>query len=348
MDTKVWKVDKTVDDLYTNPQIREAAEWIKKNECVAFPTETVYGLGANAKRSEAVKKIFFAKGRPSDNPLIIHIAGREDVDSIAESVPEKAKQLMEQFWPGPLTIILRKKPGVLADEATAGLPTVGIRMPDHPVALALIRASGLPIAAPSANRSGRPSPTSANHVLEDLQGKIAGVIDGGETGVGVESTVIDCTVEPPILFRPGGVTREAIESVIGKVELATSVARSGEKPRSPGMKYTHYAPKGTLYLVEGSPAFIQHLVDERRSAGMRVGVLTTEEHRQEYSADCIISCGTRKDLTTVARHLFESLRQFDREGVEIIFGETFPQKEIGLAIMNRLMKAAGHRLIREE
>lgn len=222
---------------------------------VAFPTETVYGLGANALSDEAVNKIYEAKGRPSDNPLIVHISKMEDVDKYVEEIPEQAKKLMNAFWPGPLTVILKVKQGILSNKVTAGLPTVGIRMPNHPVALALIEASGLPIAAPSANLSGKPSPTKFQHVYKDLNGKISGIVDGGETGVGVESTVIDCTEPIPVILRPGGTTREEIEGIIGSVGMDRQVKEEVEKPKSPGMKYTHYAPAAPMYLVDGSSAF---------------------------------------------------------------------------------------------
>lgn len=347
METKVWKVDKNVDNLLTYPQIKDAAYWLRKNELVAFPTETVYGLGANAKSDEAVKKIYEAKGRPGDNPLIIHISDKGEVKELAEEIPDAAHALMDRFWPGPLTIILRKKEGVLSTFATAGLPTVALRMPDHPVALALIKASGLPIAAPSANLSGKPSPTKFIHVWNDLNGKIAGIIDGGDTGVGVESTVIDCTEAVPVILRPGGITREQIEGVIGSVSLDPALLSMEGKPKSPGMKYTHYAPKAPVILVDGSPSFMQQIIDRHRSKGKRVGVLTTDEHMAHLSADVSISCGSRSDLSTVAHHLYHALRAFDEKQVDVILGETFPKEGIGTAIMNRLVKAAGNRMIRE-
>lgn len=347
MQTKVWKVDKHVDNLYTYPQILEAAEILKQNELVAFPTETVYGLGANAMNDEAVAKIFTAKGRPSDNPLIVHISDPEDVEKFVEEVPNTATKLMEQFWPGPLTIILKCKEGVLSGKTTAGLSTVGIRMPDHPVALAIIKASGLPIAAPSANLSGKPSPTSFPHVYNDLNGKVAGIVDGGETGVGVESTVIDCTTEVPVILRPGGITKEDMELVVGSVEMDSQVSVAVEKPKSPGMKYTHYAPNAPMYLVNGSSEFIQKVVDEQKLKGKKVGVITTDERKDFYKADKIISCGKRAQLSTVAHHLYDTLRAFNNEDIDVIFSEMFPTEGIGAAIMNRLIKAAGHNVIYE-
>ncbi len=347
METIVWRVDKSVEDLSTCPQIKEAATWLKKNELVAFPTETVYGLGANALCDEAVEKIYRAKGRPGDNPLIIHIARKEDVKRYVAEIPEVARRLMDAFWPGPLTIIFKKKPGVLSEKATAGLETVGIRMPDHPIALAIIEASGLPIAAPSANVSGKPSPTRFEHVYQDLNGKIAGIIDGGPTGVGVESTVIDCTGSVPIIFRPGGVTKEALERVAGPVEIDPGVIGQQEKPKSPGMKYKHYAPNAVMYLVQGSPEFLQEKVVAFQDQGLRVGVLTTDERKDFYKADVLISAGSCTDLRTVARQIFNCLRTFDKMNVDVILSETFPAKGLGIAIMNRLVKAAGYRFLVE-
>jgi L-threonylcarbamoyladenylate synthase len=347
METNYWKVDKSVNNLVTYPQIVEAAELLRHNEVVAFPTETVYGLGGNAENDEAVGKIFQAKGRPSDNPLIIHIAQKEQLTHFVESIPEKAKVLMEEFWPGPLTIIFQKKPGALSEKATAGLETVAVRMPDHPVALALLEACGLPIAAPSANRSGKPSPTTGEHVLTDLEGRISGIVDGGATGVGVESTVIDCTEEVPVILRPGGVTREQIEAVVGHVELDEALTDQASAPKSPGMKYQHYAPNAPLFLVNGSKVFFDGLIAEKRAEGLRVGVLTTEEQVGSYAADVVLACGSRGQLETVASSLYHTLRAFNDKGVDIIFSEMFPNEGVGQAIMNRLEKAAGHRMIVE-
>lgn len=346
MKTNRWSVDKNVDEVESYPQIAQAAELLRKNEVVAFPTETVYGLGGNAENDDAVAKIFAAKGRPSDNPLIIHIAEVAKLYDFVEEVPEKAKQLIHQFWPGPLTIIFKKKPGTLSTKATAGLSTVAVRMPAHPVALAIIKKTGLPIAAPSANRSGRPSPTTAEHVWDDLNGKIAGLFDGGPTGVGVESTVLDCTVEIPTILRPGGITKEELEAVIGVVNIDPSLADEKVTPKSPGMKYRHYAPDAPLYLVEGTVETLQKLVDEKKAEGLSVGILTTEENKELYQGDYVIACGKRSDLTTVASTLYEALRFFNHTEVDIIYSEMFPNKGVGYAIMNRLLKAAGHRVIK--
>ncbi|MGR6857115.1 L-threonylcarbamoyladenylate synthase [Bacillus halotolerans] len=346
MKTKRWFVD-VMDELSTNdPQIAQAAALLRDNEVVAFPTETVYGLGANAKSTDAVKKIYEAKGRPSDNPLIVHIADISQLDGLTGPAPDKAKILMKRFWPGALTLILPCKPGALSPRVTAGLDTVAVRMPDHPLALALIGAAGLPIAAPSANLSGKPSPTKAEHVAHDLDGRIAGMMDGGSTGIGVESTVLSCAGETPVLLRPGGITKEQIEAEIGPILVDKGLADPKEKPISPGMKYTHYAPSAPLVISEGSPERIQTLIQEYQQGGKRVGVLTTEENADFYSADYVKSCGRRDQLETVAAALYDALRSFDEEKVDFIIAESFPDTGVGLAIMNRLMKAAGGRMIR--
>lgn len=343
---KRWIVENDVDNKESYPQIVDAARILQQNEVVAFPTETVYGLGANAKSDEAVDKIFKAKGRPSDNPLIVHISNKNQLKELVEEVPEAAEKLMTAYWPGPLTLIFQKKDGVLSEKVTAGLDSVGIRMPDHPVALAIIEEAGLPIAAPSANRSGKPSPTTAQHVIEDLEGRIIGVVDGGETGVGVESTVVDCTGAIPVILRPGGVTKEQLEEVVGEVSVDPSLKEGKGAPKSPGMKYTHYAPDAPVWLVDGTREDVQKLVDEKRSEGLKAGVLTTDEFAGDYRADVVFSVGRRDDLNTVAHGLYDKLRAFNNSDVDIIFAEMFPEEGVGLAIMNRLQKAAGYRVIK--
>jgi L-threonylcarbamoyladenylate synthase len=345
---KHWIVESDVDTNKSYPQIVDSSFFLQQNEVVAFPTETVYGLGANASSDEAVEKIFKAKGRPSDNPLIVHIAKREQLIELVEEIPKNAEQLMEAYWPGPLTIIFKRKKGVLSEKVTAGLETVAIRMPDHPVALAIISAAGLPIAAPSANRSGKPSPTTAQHVIDDLEGRIVGVVDGGETGVGVESTVVDCSGEVPVILRPGGVTKEQLEEVVGDVKIDAALQTGEGAPKSPGMKYTHYAPNAPVYLVEGTPHDIQKLIDEKKSEGLKVGVLTTAEGKDLYDAALVLACGERENLSTVAHVLYDTLRAFNSSDVDIILSEMFPLEGVGLAIMNRLQKAAGHRVIKME
>lgn len=356
-ETQVWIVDNDVENdvekIQSCSQIVDAARLLRDGEVVAFPTETVYGLGANALSDESVEKIFLAKGRPSDNPLIVHIGDRGQLSTVARDVPEKGDRLMEAFWPGPLTIILPKTDRV-ASKVTAGLDSVGVRMPDHLLALALIREAGVPIAAPSANRSGRPSPTTADHVITDLNGRIAGVLDGGPTGVGVESTVIDVTVDPPVILRPGGVTKEQLEAVIGPVELDPSFQMGAvETPRAPGMKYTHYAPEGEMWLVEGTPELVRarqaDMVRSAKENGLRTGVLATDASvaywEQNMDADVVLSVGSAAHLDHVAQQLYAVLRQFDEEKVQFIVSETFPRDGLGMAVMNRLEKAAGGRIL---
>jgi L-threonylcarbamoyladenylate synthase len=339
--------------------LERAAHMLRDGLTVAFPTETVYGLGANALDAEAVSQIFAAKGRPSDNPLIVHIAREQDLLPLVTHIPDQARLCMERFWPGPLTLILPCTDRV-PTTVTAGLSTVGIRMPDHDTALQLIAMAGVPLAAPSANRSGRPSPTTADHVLEDLSGRIAGVVDGGPAGVGVESTVLDVTGDKPMILRPGGITREMLEEVLGPVGIDPALGNESIAPKSPGVKYTHYAPQGTMYLVEGASAStkITELVRKAREQGKKVGILTTEEETEAYHAAfsqeflpsgeravVTLSLGSRNDLSIVATHLYDAIRSFDHHGVEVIYAETFSEEGVGLAIMNRLRKAAGHRVI---
>ena len=321
--------------------VKQAAFIIKEGGLVAFPTETVYGLGADALNAKAVAKIFEAKGRPADNPLIAHIADKKEVYRLAKEVPEEAELLMKEFWPGPLTIIL-KKANIVPDIVTAGLDTVAIRMPCHKVALALIKEAKTPIAAPSANLSGKPSPTDANHVIEDMMGRVDVIIDSGKTDIGVESTVIDLTVKPPLILRPGGLPKEDIEKVLkgfGKEEKS-------EKPKSPGMKYRHYAPSAEVIVVEGDKEKVRkramELIGENKLKAKKVGVMTTtKEHG--YDADVVKFIGsTEKEI---ARKLFKALRDFDREGIHIIIAEGIEEKGIGEAVMNRLRKAAGYNIV---
>ncbi|MFT8319239.1 MAG: L-threonylcarbamoyladenylate synthase [Sporolactobacillus sp.] len=344
-ETQLWHVDPESDNLANNPQILDAADCLQRGEVVAFPTETVYGLGGNAKLSDSAHKIYAAKGRPSDNPLIVHVAEKEQVREICTDINPLAKKLMDTFWPGPLTLILPSR-GTVSDAVTAGLSTVAVRMPSHPVARALLLACGLPIAAPSANTSGKPSPTTAEHVFSDLNGKIAGIVDGGPTGVGVESTVVDCTTTPVTILRPGGISKEQLTEAIGPVIDDPGLVRSDQTPKAPGMKYKHYAPKATMYLVPAGKTRIQEFVTHEKNDARRVGVLTTEENRQAYpQADVLLICGRRSEPETVAHNLFGVLRQFDKEKVDVIYSETFQETGIGRAIMNRLSKAAAGRVI---
>ncbi|MFE7063659.1 L-threonylcarbamoyladenylate synthase [Sutcliffiella sp. NPDC057660] len=346
--TKKWTVDNADPVKMNYPQLKEAAALLQQEEVVAFPTETVYGLGANALSDQAVLKIFEAKGRPGDNPLIVHITKKEQLTDLVDNLPEVAEELMQAFWPGPLTLVLKSRDGV-SKYVTAGLDTLAVRMPDHPIALALMEVAGLPLAAPSANLSGKPSPTTAAHVDEDLDGKIAGIVDGGPTGVGLESTVVDCTTEIPVILRPGGVTKEQLEAVIGQIEVDPALTSQDQAPKSPGMKYTHYAPVAPVFLVEGGLDFLKETVLAAQKDGKKVGLLVTEETKAELgeAGDVMIACGTRSDLSTVATNLYDALRAFNSTDVDIIFSETFPNTGVGAAIMNRLDKAAGHKIISE-
>ncbi|MDV3103114.1 L-threonylcarbamoyladenylate synthase [Thermococcus waiotapuensis] len=321
-----------------------AAGILKRGGLVAFPTETVYGLGADALNESATRRIFEAKGRPADNPLIVHIAEVEWLEKLAKEVPEKAWELAEKFWPGPLTIVLPARDTV-PRTTTGGLDTVAVRMPAHPIALELIRLSDVPVAAPSANISGRPSPTSADHVIEDFYGKIDCIVDGGETPIGVESTVVDLTSEVPVLLRPGGLPVEELSKVLGEVLIHPAL--KGEKvdiARSPGMKYKHYSPNAQVIVVEGNREKvgekIDELVEEYRKKGFRVGVMATEEH----DADEFFYLGD--SVEEVARNLFKALRELDRRGVNIIIAEGVDERGLGMAVMNRLRKAAGYRVVK--
>lgn len=323
-------------------EISKASHIIRSGGTVAFPTETVYGLGANALDGEAVAKIFRAKRRPADNPLIVHISSREMLNMVAKDIPEMAFKLMDAFWPGALTIILKRKDGV-PDITTGGLDTVAVRMPDHEIALSLIREAGVPIAAPSANISGRPSPTKAEHVIKDMDGRIDAVIAGDECRLGVESTVIDLTVTPPALLRPGGQNIEDIIGVIGKVNV------SEESVKSPGMRYTHYSPGTKLILVEGERKYvlveINRLIHEYREQGLKAGVLVSRESAPDIECDAKYILGSIDDMKEVASRLFSGLRFLDEAGVNVgIVEGVFPEKREGRAIMNRLRKAAGEKI----
>ena len=329
--------------------ILRAGDIIKNGGLVAFPTETVYGLGGNALQAESSRKIYAAKGRPSDNPLIVHIADMEHLPYICKEVPKTMKVLAENFWPGPLTMIVEKSDAV-PYETTGGLDTVAIRMPDHAVALEFIKASGGYIAAPSANASGRPSPTLAEHVREDLDGRIDMIIDGGEVGIGVESTIVDLTVEPPMILRPGYITREMLERVLGQVDADTTIMSGTDKkaPKAPGMKYRHYAPRGEMTIVEGDMEDVIRTINEEvckaASKGQRTGVLCTDETLSRIRADVIKNAGSRSDEHEIARNIYRILREFDEERVDVIFSEGFSEDGFGQAVMNRLLKAAGYRV----
>lgn len=333
--------------------IQEAAEIIKKGGLVAFPTETVYGLGADALNPAAVQALFKAKNRPLDNPPILHISHVNNVYTLARHVPQNAQALMKRFWPGPLTLIFQRSETV-PKETVAGLDTVAVRMPKHQVALALIKQSGTPIAAPSANLSGKPSPTTAQHVFADLNGRIDAILDGGQTRIGVESTVLDLSVDPPLLLRPGGTPIEAIKRVLPNVALHPFVASEHEvavgQARSPGMMHKHYAPNAEVLLVEGSvPSVaekIKTLIEQYRLEGKRVGVLATDETQKQYTAEVVKSMGSRFNLDSIARNLFSQLRAFNLENVDVILAEGVPLEGMGLAVMNRLRKASGYHIIK--
>lgn len=331
--------------------LRHAGQILKDGGLVAFPTETVYGLGGDALNPESSKKIYAAKGRPSDNPLIVHICRMEDLKAIVREVPEAAQKLAEAFWPGPLTLIFYKS-DLVPKETTGGLDTVAVRFPSNRIAHALIEAEGGYIAAPSANTSGRPSPTVAKYCREDLDGKIEMIIDGGQVCIGLESTIIDCTGEVPVILRPGYITREMASKVVGQVEVDHTIlsADSKEPPKAPGMKYRHYAPKGQLTIVEGRPeaviSYINKEVEGSRARGLKTGVICTDETKGQYRADVVLSAGSREDEEEVAKELFLILREFDDAQVSMIFSEAFEKAGIGQAIMNRLMKAAGHHIIK--
>ena len=342
INTKLVKIDPKNIDYKV---IKEAADIINRGGTVVFPTETVYGIGADALNDEAVDKIFKAKGRPQDNPLIVHIAQLDEIYSLVKEVPEEARILAEKFWPGPLTIILYKK-DIVPDKITAGLNTVALRMPENEIALALIKESKKPIAAPSANTSGRPSPTLASHVVEDLMGKVDMVIDGGSTYIGLESTVLDMTSSLPMILRPGGVTKEDIESVLGECCYDPAIIKSEDKiiPKSPGQKYKHYSPKAKVILYKGSIENIAKTINEDyskyKSLGFRPGIMSTVQTEKFYIGKTTISMGDRTKPLTISSNLFRGLRDFDHMGVTMILAEAVDEKGIGKAILNRLKKAA--------
>lgn len=356
-DTKVIRVvkEQEMDSERLSVCLSEPAKCLNQGGLVAFPTETVYGLGADALNETAAGRIYEAKGRPSDNPLIVHIAAVEDMENLAY-VNDMAKALAQAFWPGPLTIILPKK-DIVPDGTTGGLDTVAIRMPSHPAALELIRQSGVYVAAPSANTSGRPSPTKASHVVEDMRGKVEYIVDGGAVGIGIESTIIDVSGEKPMILRPGFVSRHMLEQIVGEVAIDPTLEKpiDGLRPKAPGMKYTHYAPRGEMTLVEGKEGVgsqviqkIKELAAEKRQEGFQVGIMAPKETISFYygCADAVICVGDRNGQQTVAAGLYAALREFDVAEVDYIYAESFRGEELSDAIMNRLLKAAGHRVIR--
>lgn len=339
---------KTVIYHLPNPQdeteLRHAADILRTGGLVAFPTETVYGVGAAITFPDAIRRIFEVKGRPNDNPLIVHIPEPEQLKDLAEDIPSVAWTLADRFWPGPLTLVLKRK-GVVPDEVTAGLSTVAVRIPGHPVALKLLQLAGLPVAAPSANLSGRPSPTLGKDVAEDLNGKIDVIIDAGPAGIGLESTVLDLTGPQPRVLRPGGVTREMLEEVFGPGGVEAPWRVEADKPSAPGMKYRHYAPKAPLKVFSGFRKQVEDVirlkVQENVSAGHRVAVLGFDGNEQAFPGAEFLSLGCWDRPEEAAQRLFRLLRECDRRGVNVIFGECPPKTGVGLAVMNRLWKAAG-------
>ena len=350
MKTIIQRIDP---EDFRDEELQEACSILQKGGLVAFPTETVYGLGGDALRQEASAKIYMAKGRPSDNPLIVHIADMDSLRDVADNVSEEALQLAENFWPGPLTMIFKKKEKV-PKSTTGGLETVAVRMPSHPVARALIRESGVYIAAPSANTSGRPSPTKAEHVREDLDGRIDMILDGGAVGIGLESTIVDMSTNVPTILRPGYITKEMLERVLDNVQVDPAITAKTMNPnivaKAPGMKYRHYAPKGQMTIVEGeSEAVIREinrLVRGKKQEGSSVAVIATAETEMRYVCDHVKSIGSRKTEGSIAAGLYDILREMDHIGAEYIYAESFEQDGLGKAIMNRMLKAAAYHVIK--
>lgn len=348
MQTCYWKLQNNEQDQKV---MVKAAAFIQAGEVVAFPTETVYGLGANGLNSEAVAKIFAAKGRPNDNPLILHIADVKDVEPLTTGLNENAKALMQAFWPGPLTLVINKSE-IVPDAVSAGLPTVAVRFPSNKFAQQLIKACGCPVAAPSANISGRPSPTNAQDVWEDMQGKVAAILDGGNCGIGLESTVVDTTEPVPVILRPGGITYEMLTEVLGAVEIDPALqGDSNYKPKAPGMKYRHYAPKSAMYLLEGEVAScLPQCVENALNAGKRVGVLCSKSTahalaQNENASGNLLVASWGESLEELAANLFYLLRDFDRTMPDVILAEGVSESGIGLAVMNRMRKAAGYQIV---
>lgn len=349
MKTILAKVDLSRSD--SAEVIQTAAKILQEGGLVAFPTETVYGLGGNGLDSAACEKIYIAKGRPSDNPLILHISEFEELNPIVREISPAAQKLMDAFWPGPLTMVFPKA-DIVPEKATGGLDTVAVRFPSHPVARAIIRAAGLPIAAPSANSSGKPSPTRASHVEFDLNGKIDMIVDGGAAEWGLESTIVDVSGEVPMILRPGAVTKEMMEKVVGTVEIDPAILTKPAadlKPKAPGMKYTHYSPKAEVVLVKGETKAVVDEINRLAAAdmaqGLKTGVMATEETKDLYQADIVLSLGSRDRPEEIGANLFKYLRKFDFLGAERVYSEVFSEEGEGMAIMNRLNKAAGYCVI---
>ncbi|EES49801.1 L-threonylcarbamoyladenylate synthase [Clostridium botulinum] len=347
MSTNIIKINNIIDD---EEKIKEAAKVIKDGGIVAFPTETVYGLGSDALNEDAVKKIFIAKGRPQDNPLIVHVASK-NIQSLVEDIPDIAQKLIDKYWPGPLTLILKKK-SIIPNITSADLDTIGIRMPNNEIALKLIEMSNTVIAAPSANISGRPSPTDVERCIEDLSGKVDCIVGGDKSNIGLESTILDCTVNPPLVLRPGGITLEMLKEIDNRIEIDGAIMKKSTddlKPKAPGMKYRHYAPKAKVKIISGERKKtiekMKEMVDYYIDNNKKVCILTIEENEKEYNKGIKVVLGSRKNLLMVAQNLFESLRKCDDLGADIILAEAYEEKGVGIAIMNRLNKAAGFDII---
>ena len=347
--TEILKItgEKEVDE----ERIERATQVLKQGGLVAFPTETVYGLGGNGLDPLIVDKIYKAKGRPSDNPMILHISNKKDLPPLVKSIPPIGEKLMDKFWPGPLTLIFEKS-SIVPERVTGGLNTVAIRMPAHPIAKKLIEKAGLPIAAPSANLSGKPSPTKSQHVIKDMMGRVEIILDERQANIGLESTVLDITTSTPIILRPGAITYGDLKELIGEVDIDKSIMEGPKEnllPRSPGMKYTHYAPNAPMTIVQGSRwkviEKINEIVMDHIAKGEHVGILATQENLEYYSRGIIMSAGNRDKPNTIAINLFDLLRQFDEENVDIIFAEGIEGEGIEMAITNRMIRAAGHRII---
>lgn len=335
----------SVKDTAGEAELRRAADIIRAGGLVAIPTETVYGLGASALIDEAVARIFEVKGRPQDNPLIIHVHGAEALEKWCSEVPEEAYKLAEKFWPGPLTMVLKKK-ACVPHRVTAGMDTVGVRCPDHPATLKIIEMAGVPIAAPSANISGKPSPTTAEHVRHDIDGMVEAIVDGGDCRVGLESTIIDLSVKPPRLLRPGGVSLEQLQEILGEVSVDAAVYRkleAGEQPKAPGMKYRHYSPKAKVVILEGSAEKAAEYVNTNCEEG--TAVLCFDGEEALFDVPVCLSYGDPEKPETLAEKLFACLRELDRDDIELIYSRCPPKDGVGLAVYNRLSKAAGNTVI---
>ncbi|MGF1507432.1 MAG: L-threonylcarbamoyladenylate synthase [Anaerolineae bacterium] len=338
-------------DTVHEEAILEAAAALRQGKLVAFPTETVYGLGANALHPEAVRRVFEAKSRPPTDPLIVHLHSGAQLELVARAVPALAQALIEAFWPGPLTLVMHKTHHV-ADAVTAGLPTVAVRMPDHPVALALLAVAGVPVVAPRANVFSHTSPTTADHVMDDLDGRIDYVLDGGPTAIGVESTVLDVTIEPPRILRPGGTPLEDLQRFARMIEVRQPVTPESHEPQpSPGMMQRHYSPRASVLLFDGEPdkvrSGMRREADRRQGLGDRVGVLTTTEDRYAFAdlGEMAVGLGSLSDLDAVARNLYAAMRALDARGVDVILARMVPEHGTGLAIRDRLLRAAEGRII---